>query len=59
MYTSVILETGTLDFSSADVIATAPRRGAETVRKAPLNLRSIVISYKDLRREGSKYLLFL
>ncbi len=28
---------GTLDFSSADLMATAPRRGAGTVVNAPLN----------------------
>jgi len=37
MYTSVILETGTLDFSRADLMATAPSWGAETGRKEPLN----------------------
>lgn len=37
MYTSVIFSTGTLDFSKADLIATAPSLGAETVTKAPLN----------------------
>ena len=37
MYTSVILEMGTPDFSRADLIATAPSWGAETVVKEPLN----------------------
>ena len=38
MYTSVIFETGILDFSTADLIATAPSSGAVTVTKEPLNL---------------------
>jgi hypothetical protein len=33
----VILETGTPDFSRADLMATAPSWGAETVAKEPLN----------------------
>jgi hypothetical protein len=33
----VILETGTPDLSRADLIATAPSWGAETVVKEPLN----------------------
>ena len=35
--TASIFETGTLDFSSADLIAVAPSWGAGTVVKAPLN----------------------
>lgn len=37
MYTSDILDTGTLDFSRADLMATAPSSGAGTVTKDPLN----------------------
>ena len=37
MYTSVIFSIGTLDFSRADLIATAPSCGAETETKEPLN----------------------
>jgi hypothetical protein len=37
MYTSEILEAGIFDFSRADLMATAPSLGAETVRKEPLN----------------------
>jgi hypothetical protein len=38
MYTSVILEMGTLDFSMADLMAVAPNWGAERSMKLPLNL---------------------
>jgi len=37
MYTSDILEAGTVDFSSADLMATAPSWGAGTVVNEPLN----------------------
>ena len=37
MYTSVIWETGTLDFSKADLMATAASFGAGTAVKEPLN----------------------
>lgn len=37
IYTSEILEAGTLDLERADLMATAPSSGAVTVRKDPLN----------------------
>jgi hypothetical protein len=37
MYTSDILDAGTVDFSRADLMAVAPSWGAETDVKAPLN----------------------
>ncbi len=37
MYTSVILEAGTLDLSRAARMAVAPRWGAETLLREPLN----------------------
>lgn len=37
MYTSANSEIGTVDLSMADLIATAPKRGAGTLVNAPLN----------------------
>lgn len=37
MYTSVSFSTGMLDFSTADLMATAPSWGADTEANEPLN----------------------
>lgn len=43
IYTSVIFSGGTFDFSRADLMATAPSLGAETVRKEPLNYSILAV----------------
>ncbi len=50
IYISVILETGTLDFSSADLMATAASLGAGTVVKEPLNCNFVSNSIAQGRR---------
>jgi hypothetical protein len=52
MYTASMDETGTFDFSSADLMAVAPSSVAETVVKLPLNWRGVSWLNCELSQTG-------